>query len=147
MMAARGQMQTQTGDVKKDAVANEQWAARIGHALRNLDDRSVLNRSPLARLPYVEKLARERYGGHVLPRGLALRETLVVCVERLAEDVGSEPALSRVCRYLVLLKEGLSCQQISKELGLSREHVSRVYRTKALELLTDQFLSATKSRR
>jgi hypothetical protein len=30
-------------------------------------------------------------------------------------------------------------------LGLSREHVSRVYRSKALELVTEQFLSVTKS--
>lgn len=57
---------------------------RVGHALRNLDDRSLLNRSPLARLAYVERLARERYCGHLLPRGLALRELLIACVERVA---------------------------------------------------------------
>ena len=97
-----------------------QWVARVGHALRNLDVRSALNRSHLARLAYVERLAR---------------------------DLGGEPALSRACQYLILLKEGLSCQQISHELGLSREHVSRVYRRKALELLTQEFLSTIKNGR
>ena len=120
--------------------STNQWADRLGHALRNLDDRSVLNRSPLARLAYVERLAKERYGDHVLPRGLALRELLIECVDRLANDLHNEPALSPACQYLVLQKEGLNCQRISQKLGLSREHVSRVYRPKALELLAEQFL-------
>jgi len=62
--------------------------------------------------------------GHLLPRGLALREILITCVERIASDLGGDRGLSRACQYLVLLKEGLSCQEISNELGLSREHVS-----------------------
>jgi len=46
--------------------------------------------------------------------------------------------------YLDLLVKGLSCQEISKQLGLSREHVSRVYRKKAVELVTEEFLSVVK---
>jgi hypothetical protein len=98
----------------------------------------------LARLAYVERLAKERYSDHVLPRGLALREVLIFCVEVIVRDLANEPAMSRACDYLALLKEGLSCQQISKELGLSREHVSRVYRRKAFELLAEQFLCVIK---
>jgi hypothetical protein len=124
---------------------NDQWVSRVGHALRNLDDRSALNRSPLARLSYVERLAKERYSSHVLPRGLALRTVLVACIDKVMNDLSSEPALSRACRYLALLKQGLSCRQISAELGLSREHVSRVYRLKAFELVTSVFLSTVKS--
>ena len=62
---------------------SDQWVSRVGHALRNLDDRSALNRSPLARLSYVERLAKERYSSHVLPRGLALRTVLVACIEKV----------------------------------------------------------------
>jgi hypothetical protein len=124
---------------------NVQWVNRVGHALRNLDDRSELNRSPLARLSYVEKLARERYSIHILPRGLALRAVLVDCIEKVVNDLSKEPGLARACRYLALLKQGLSCRQISEELGLSREHVSRVYRLKALELVTTEFHSVVKS--
>ena len=124
---------------------NDQWVSRVGHALRNLDDRSALNRSPLARLSYVERLAKERYSSHVLPRGLALRTVLVACIDKVTNDLSTEPALSRACRYLALLKQGLSCRQISTELGLSREHVSRVYRLKAFELVTTVFLSVIKS--
>ena len=132
----------------KDSVTsetNDKWVSRIGQALRNLDDRSALNRSPLARLSYVERLARECHSRRILPRGLALREVLVECIENVVNDLSKEPALARACRYLVLMKQGLSCQQISSELGLSREHVSRVYRLKALELVTAEFLSTVKS--
>jgi AraC-like DNA-binding protein len=125
---------------------NDQWVNRVGHALRNLDDRSILNRSSLARLSYVEKLARERYSSHILPRGLALREVLVECIDKVVNDLSEDAGLSRACRYLDLLKQGLSCQQISSELGLSREHVSRVYRPRALDLVTTAFLSTIKSR-
>jgi len=124
---------------------SDQWVSRVGHALRNLDDRSALNRSPLARLSYVERLAKERHSSHVLPRGLALRMVLVACIEKVMNDLSTEPALSRACRYLALLKQGLSCRQISAEMGLSREHVSRVYRLKAFELVTTVFLSVIKS--
>jgi hypothetical protein len=146
-MAATGQAQAQIGNVKKDAAADEQWVARIGHALRNLDDRSILNRSPLARLTYVDKAAKEEYKGHILPRGLALRDLLPACVNSVIDDMSGEAPSSRACQYLVLLKQGLSCQQISEELGLSREHVSRVYRRKALELVTEEFISRSKRTR
>jgi len=117
------------------------WVTKVGHALRNLDDRSVLNSSPLAHLAYVERVAKEKYGSHILPRGLALRQILLVCVEKVATEVGNEPGLSKPCQYLQLLTKGLTCQQISKEIGRSREHVSRAYRKRAFELVTGEFLS------
>jgi hypothetical protein len=126
-----------------------EWENRIGHALKNLGDRSVLNRSQLARLDYIEKLAVEKYDGHTLPRGLALHDTLLSCVEKVASELGNEPGLARACQYLHFISEGLSCSEISRRFGLSREHVSRIYRRKAIELVTEEFLSTvrnTKSR-
>jgi hypothetical protein len=113
----------------------------VEHALKNLGDRSVLNRSPLARLAYVDRLAAEQYKGHLLPRGLALHDVLLACVQRICRELGEEPGLARTCRYLELLAEGLGSREISRQLGLSREHISRVYRRKALELVTDEFRS------
>ena len=49
----------QAVDTRQDTAADEQWAAKVGHALRNLDDRSELNCSPLARPAYVEKVAKD----------------------------------------------------------------------------------------
>ncbi len=123
------------------------WVARVEHALNNLDDRSMLNRSPLARLAYVEKIAKAKYGSHVLPRGLALREILLKCVDKIVSEVGNEPGLSKACQYLQLLTQGLTRRQISSRIGLSREHTSRVYRKKALELLTEEFLATVRNGR
>lgn len=123
------------------------WVTRVGYALHNLDDRSILNRSPLARLAYVDRMAKKKYSSHVLPRGLALRQILLACIEKVVTEVGDEPGLSRICQYVQLLTKGLTCQQISRELGRSREHVSRVYRKRAFELVTEEFLSTVNRHR
>ena len=103
----------------------------IAHFLRHLDDRTLLNKSPLAKLTFVRKLAKKYYMKNVLPHGLALHELLGYCIKKLTEELGSDPVLGRHCKYLSLVQKGLNQKKISKELGLSREHVSRVYRRKA----------------
>ena len=128
----------------KDKAALDMWQRRVDHALKNLGDRSILNRSPLAGLAYVDKLAEDKYEGHILPRGLALHEILIECITKISTELSNEPNLVRACNYLDLLVRGLSCQEISKQIGLSREHVSRVYRKKAIELVTEELLSVVK---
>ena len=128
----------------KGSVSLDIWQQRVDHALKNLGDRSILSRSPLSRLSYVDKLAEAKYEGHILPRGLALHEILIECITKISAELSNEPNLARACNYLDLLVKGLSCQEISKQLGLSREHVSRVYRKKAIELVTEEFLSVVK---
>jgi len=122
------------------------WVVRLGDALRHLDDRILLNRNPLARLTYVKELAKEHYQAQLHPRGIALRETLVYCIDKIAIDMGNEPGSYRLCQYLLLAKQGLSCRQISKGFGLSREQVSRVYRRRALELLADKLRSLNRNK-
>ena len=123
-----------------DSNPSPAWQQRIEYALRHLGDRSVLNSSPLARLTYVETLASEQYSGHLLPRGLALHDMLIRCVKRVSTELSNEPGLTKACKSLELISNGATCREISKQLGLSREHISRVYRKKAIELVTEQFL-------
>lgn len=59
-----------------------QWEKRVDQALTNLGDRSVLNRSSLARLTYIERLVEDKCRGHILPRGLVLHDVLIDCVNR-----------------------------------------------------------------
>ncbi len=129
-----------------DANSLDVWQQRVEHALRHLGDRSVLNRSPLARLSCIERLSTERYSGHLLPRGLALHNLLITCVERVSNELSNEPVLAKTCSYLKLVTSGATCREISKQLGLSREHVSRVYRKKAIELVTEEFLATVNSK-
>ncbi|UCG82571.1 MAG: hypothetical protein JSW38_10295 [Dehalococcoidia bacterium] len=133
-----------SGNQNPNIKVNE-WQSRIAYALKHLGDRSILNCSPLARLAYIDRLAREQYKGHLLPRGLALHDALISCVETVLREVGNERGLVRACAYLKLLVEGRSCAEISKQIGLSREHVSRIYRKKAVELVTEEFLYTIKN--
>ena len=133
-------------ETNKESCPPTVWQQRVGEALKNMPDRSALNRSPLARLSYVERVASERYNGRLMARGLALREVLDGCVERVVSDIANEPALRREREYLELVRDGLSCKEASKRLGLSREHVSRIYRKRSLQLLTEEFLQRTRHR-
>lgn len=141
---ARGGTENQQSP-KRDSTALGEWQQRVDDALRNLGDRSVLNRSPLARLAYIKRLAAEQYAGHLLPHGFALHDVLLASVNKISTELADEPGLTRACKYLQLLVQGLSCQEISSQLGLSREHVSRIYRKKAIELMTEGFLSTVKN--
>ena len=118
---------------------------RIDYALKSIGDRSELSRNPLADIAYIEKLASERYSRYLFPQGLALHDVLLACVDKISTEFSNEPALSRACNYLQLLVQGLTCREISKQLGLSREHVSRVYRKKALALLIEEFFSRVRN--
>ncbi len=129
-----------------DTDSRGDWLQRVEYALRNLGDRSKLNASPLAKLHYVEKLSAEQYNSHLLPRGLALHNILVSCVERVSTELSNEPALTKAYTYLKLISSGVTCREISRQLGLSREHISRVYRKKAIELVTEEFLSTVNSK-
>lgn len=118
----------------------EVWQARVWHALRHLDDRSILNQSPLARLTYIQRLADSEFKGNALVRGLALKHTLLDCVDRIILGLDGESGLTKTCQFLKLIKEGRNVTAISKSLRLSREHVTRIYKKKAVELVTQEFL-------
>jgi len=128
------------GHAERDRATFNSWEQRVGDALRNIGDRSLLNQDPLARSSYIERLAAEKYRGRLLPRGLALHDVLLACVEKVFSEVSNEPGLARACTYLQLSVEGLTCREIGRRLNLSREHVSRVYRRKAIELVTEELV-------
>ena len=125
----------------KETAGVEVWQDRVWYALRHLDDRSLLNQCPLARLAYIQKLANTKFKGNALVKGLALKHALLGCVDRILLELSEEPGLSRACQFLKLIKKGYSVTAISKGLGLSREHVTRVCKKKAVELVTQEFLS------
>ncbi len=129
----------------KEPVSINLWESRVEHALKNLYDRDILNRNTLSRIPYINDFAERQYSTHVLPRGLALRDILLDCVENVIADLHDDVAMEKACIYLDLLSKGYSCNEISRQLALSREHVSRVYRKKAIMLVTEEFQSLVKN--
>jgi hypothetical protein len=110
----------------EDSTSLDVWQQRVEYALKHLGERILFNSSPLAKLAYIQRLATGKYNGHLLPRGLALHDTLITCVARVLSELKSEPGLVKACVYLKLVMSGTKCREISKELGLSREHISRV---------------------
>jgi hypothetical protein len=126
---------------RSGATGPEIWQARVWHALRHLDDRSILNQSPLARLTCIQRLADTKFKGNALVKGLALKHILIECVDRLVVELCKETGLIRTCQLLRLVEQGQSITSISRSLGLSREHVTRVYKKKAVELVTQEFLA------
>jgi AraC-like DNA-binding protein len=127
----------------RDEGVSRHWIARLAKALGDLEDRIALNRNPLAHLAYVERLAGEKYRGQILPRGLALRCILLDCVDQVCAQLADEPGLAKPRDYLRLRADGYTCKDISRQLSLSREHVSREIRPKALQLLAEQFIAVT----
>jgi hypothetical protein len=87
------------------------------------------------------KRAISEFKGNALARGLALKHTLIDCVDRIILEMSGEPGLAKTCQFLKLIKEGHSVTAISKSLSLSREHVTRIYKRKAIELVTQEFLN------
>ena len=80
-------------------------------------------------------------------RGLALRQVLIRCIDRIIAEGQGEAGLHKTCELLRLLKEGSNLTAISETLGLSREQVTRFHKKKAVELVTQEFLKVVKSRR
>ena len=117
------------------------WDQRVQYCLKNLNNPIALNSSPLIRLAQVERIARTKYKNEGLPRAKALKDVLFLCIDRLVKEMENDSSSIKVARYLKLAKKGMNNSQIAKEMGLTREHVSRVYRNKALNLVTQEFLT------
>ena len=130
--ASRTESQTQV-EVKS-------WEARVAYAARRLHDPIALNASPLTRLRGVERHADSRYKKRICAKGFALRDLLRSSIDSVMEETADEKGLLRVHQFLILFRQGVTVVEISRQLGLSREHVSRVYRKKARHLVTVKFL-------
>ena len=128
------------GNHTSDSTLNAKWEAGLGYILHKLDDIMALQRSNFTKVSGVRRFAEENYPGRSMPEGRALRDIVIQCVTIVLADLGAEAGCSHACRYLELAIKGVSCREISRDLKLSREHVSRTYRRQALQLLARQFV-------
>jgi len=123
------------------------WHERVWHALKHLDDPSILNQNSLSRLLYIQKLAEREFADYFLKRGLALRKALVVCINRITAQGKDEPGLQKICKFLELINQGQNLTEISRALGLSRERITKSYKKKGVELVTQEFMNLVKTRK
>ena len=100
-----------------------EWARLVDECLRHLDDPVHLRQSPLARLAGVGAYARRQHPLNPHGEVLALQELLCQAV-----DV-SLPALPpRKREFLDRYARGETIAAIARAMGMSRPHLSRVYR-------------------
>lgn len=131
---------------RRGPISIEEMALRICHALRHLDDRIELNRNPLTGLPVVQDLAQTQYAICIHPSAVALRRLVRRAVAETLADIEREPSLAKVKRFLELYASGSSIKAASMDIGLSREHCSRVLKKRAALLVAERFTRIIRKR-
>lgn len=115
-------------------------AADVASALRWVDDPDALSQVRLARDSSVAQVAQVRYGRVTrLTRGCALRDLLKVCLKRVAE--GTREPFSNFARAYA---EQVPISIIARDLGLTRSHLSRVYRKRLAAMVADELIEETR---
>ncbi len=112
-----------------------QW---VSSALRNLGNLIALEDSPLATLTFVEAAATS-YSNRLYARGLALRDLLGDALDEIIQETRGD-GLTTISQLLQGIRDRQTLTGIAEELGLSREHVSRVYAKQGFALVTHRFL-------
>ncbi len=110
---------------------------QLEEAYTHLHDLDWLQESGLARLPEVRERVNPR---QTMPEGQALRRLLIEAARQVIQDIGDVPDKSGVKLFLERYLEGRTVTEISQELGVTREWVSRAYRKEALALAGKQFV-------
>lgn len=101
----------------------DQWARLVDTCLRHLGDPVRLRESPLTNHAGVSAYARQRYPQNPHGKVLALQDLLCEAVD------ASLPALPAKKRdFLDRYARGETIAAIARAMGMSRPHLSRVYR-------------------
>ena len=110
------------------------WQNEVRKAWGQINDEEYLAQSWLTSLSKIQDLAVSKYGGKSVGKGLALQELLTKAVSEAQKydmDEKTREVLSKFPQF--------SMKQIAVSFGLSREHFSRLYGTRAARLVTITF--------
>ena len=132
------------GDIqpkKRGRKTGEELTRQVGLALKHVQDLEWLEESPLAGLPAVQELARGKYREGALPTGFALCSLLVDASKIVLRDFGELPGYQREIKFLNSYVNCQSVAEISRSLGLCREHVARSIQPRAIGLVARVFLA------
>jgi hypothetical protein len=108
-----------------------EWNKEIRNAWGHLYDVDELEKSWLAQLPMVQKLAAKEYGGRTVGSGLALQAVLKQALIDV-QEYDMEPQTRMILTDFPKKK----IVEIASELKLDRSYLSRRYVTRAVSLLT-----------
>ena len=122
--------------------STQEWEHIVASAMRQARDLFELESSPLAEEDCVRVLARARYPTRILGTGLAIRDLLAHAAETIAQDCGDR----RFGRFCALYAVGTPIADIAGALGMSRAHLSKYWRPKAVKLITAQLRAELQER-
>lgn len=136
-----GKPMTEIVHKKRGRKSGRELVQEVGLALKNLQEFELLEESPLGRLPAVRHLAESTYHESYFATAFALRALLLEGMRALIQDFSEMPNYRRELRFLSAFVQGESVAAISRDLGLSREHVARTIQPKAFGLVATVFLA------
>jgi hypothetical protein len=126
---------------KRGRKSGDEVLQQVALALKNIQELEYLEESPLVRLPRVRRLSETKYRKAIFPVAFALRLILLESVNQMVDDLGEMPNYQRELGFLQGFIRGMSVAEISRGLGLSREHVTRDIKPKAFRLAARVFLA------
>lgn len=119
---------------KRGPKSIEDWNKEIRSVWGHLYDTEELEKSWLAQLPVVQKLAASEHGGRTIGSGLALRALLkkaLIEVQQYDMEAQTRVILTNFPKMKIV--------EIASQLKLDRSYLSRRYVTRAINLLTMAF--------
>ena len=112
----------------------------VDDALRHFDEFEYLEACDLGRLQPVRDLAERDFDRSFFPLAFAIRLLITEAASSVSQQFRNVSAYGREIEVIDGLLGGLSIVAISKGLGLSREHVTRTVKPRAVNLITRAFL-------
>jgi DNA-binding NarL/FixJ family response regulator len=126
---------------KRGRKSSDEISHQVVEALKNLQELERLENSPLVQLRAVRQLAETNFRSSLFPGAFALRSMLLETTNALIDDLAEIPGYQRELRFLQLVIQGQTVTEISRGLGLSREHVARTVQPRAMRLMAKMFVS------
>ncbi len=126
--------------LKRGRFSREEWHERARFVLRHLDDPITLQRSPLCRLAALENLAKTKYSSSIVPRGRALHELAMTCLQEIENELNGHAGVTKLKQFTSLTRQGKGVTEAGKMLGISPEHTSRYFKRNLVRLLAEKLI-------
>ena len=123
---------------KRGPKSIEDWNKEVRSVWGHLYDTEELEKSWLAQLPTIQKLAASEHGGRTIGSGLALQALLKKALEEVLK-YDMEDQTKAVLTYFPKMK----IKDIASQVDLDRSSLSRRYVSRAVNLLTVVFQRLT----
>ena len=118
---------------KRGRKSKEDILDHVTLALRYLQHLEYLEASVLGRIPKIRCVADEDYSGSIFAVGFCLRDLLLKAVEEVCKAFNDIPNYENEVKFLELYVNGVTVVEIS------REHITRQIRPRALSLVAKVF--------